>query len=129
MKGVSMPALLGAVVLGLGGYLTGCVRNPAEPSPPPLRPIGTPKDLCCCRILGDAESYLSDALENYEKAVNSGNHESACLYASCAVDDYDRTVRSAHPNHADIAYLGHWKEIEKAECAAAGYLPRARHHP
>jgi hypothetical protein len=132
MRGVPVLVLLGAVMLGIGGYLAGRAHNrkepphsTTEPTPPSgLRPLGTPKDLCCCRILGDGQTNLSEALENYAKAKSRSDHKWACLYASCAVDEYNRVVNGAHPSHADIAYLEHWREIEKAECAAGGFIPR-----
>jgi hypothetical protein len=132
MKDVPLVVLLGAVVLGIIGYFAGRAHNRKEPvrlaaAPTPrkgLRQLGMPKDLCCCRMLDDGQTNLSEALENYAHAKSRGDHEWACLYASCAVDEYNRVVNGIHPNHADLAHLEHWREIEKAECAAGGFVPR-----
>lgn len=123
----------------MSGSLAGCAYKreppapappaPAPPSaaPPALQPLGTPKDLCCCQILAAGETYLSDALKKYETARGHGDHMGACYQAGCVVDGYDRLVNGQrHPVSMDIAYLGHWREIEKAECATEGYLPRQR---
>lgn len=91
-----------------------------------LQQLGTPKDLCCCRILGDGQTNLSEAMENYAKAMSQGDQKEACLEVSCVVDEYNRAVNLPHPSHTDVAYLAHWREIEEAECAAGGYLPRQR---
>lgn len=133
MKGVPLFVLLAAVVVGIVAYLAGRAHNRPIRQPPPIRAtapahlkqIGTPKDLCCCRILGEGETSLSEALEAYVKEKGQGDHERACLKASCVVDEYNMAVnRAFHPSHEDVAYLEHWREVEKAECAAGGYLPR-----
>jgi hypothetical protein len=137
MRGVPLPVRFGAVVLGITGSLAGCVYKrepppaappaPAPQSPPALRPLDTPKDLCCCQILDEGETYLGEALKKYETARGHGDHMQACYQAGCVVDGYNRLVNGQfRPVSMDIAYLGHWREIEKAECATEGYLPRQR---
>jgi hypothetical protein len=138
VRGAPLLVLLGAVVFGIIGYLAGFANKPEPPAaappapaapssaPPVLQQLGTPKDLCCCQILADGETYLSDALKKYETARGHGDHMQACYQAGCVVDGYNRIVNGPHPVSMDIAYLGHWRQIEKAECAAEGYLPRQR---
>ena len=134
MKGVPLFVLLAGVVVGIVAYHAGRAHNPPTQAPSPvaartapvLRSLGTPKDLCCCRMLGDGQTNLSEALENYAKAKSSGDHKWACLFAGCVVDEYTRLVNPPHPSHADLDYLEHWREIEKAECTAGGFVPRQR---
>jgi hypothetical protein len=132
MKGVPLFVLLAVALVGIVAYLAGRARNRPSLQPLPIRAtaparltqIDTPKDLCCCHILGEGETGLSEALEGYVKAKDQGDHEQACLKASCVVDEYNMAVnRAFHSSHEDLAYLVHWREVEKAECAAAGYLP------
>jgi hypothetical protein len=123
---ITATAVASAAVVGhLAGPGHGNPPATAAPTPRPLKQLGTPKDLCCCRWHPDGESALSEALEEYALAKSKGDHMQACLKASCAVEEYNQAVSSSrHPNRADLAYLDHWRGIEQAECAAGGYVPR-----
>lgn len=123
---VASAAVVGVIVSSGRQRRQGATPIAAAPSPLVLQRLGTPKDLCCCRILDDGQTNLSEALENYAKARSQGEHKEACLQASCVVDEYNRAVNLPHPSHADLAHLVHWRQIEQAECAAGGYLPRQR---
>jgi hypothetical protein len=122
---ITAVAITSAAVVGYlaaPGHTTSAA-TPA-PTPRPLERLGTPKDLCCCRWHADGETDLSEALEDYARAKGRGDHREACLKASCAVEEYNRAVKgSLRRNSADLASLEHWREIERAECAAGGYVP------